>query len=144
MSPEVAALRAHWQLAVVLDFFSVFRTELLERPFDAADLESALVDPCADPTLWGFIVSLQVELLNGCGFRVEHGELFRRRKRRHTDKDQGLMIRDNSWAWVTNRVICEWWRTLTEKRSSEASKPPFAPPMRRRGAEGRTRHPGTN
>ena len=51
------------------------------------------------------------------------------------------MIRDNSWAWVTNRVICEWWRTLTEKRSSEASKPPFAPPMRRRGAEGEDKAP---
>ena len=73
--------------------------------------------------------------------RVEHGELFRRRKRRHTDKDQGLMIRDNSWAWVTNRVICEWWRTLTGKRSSEASKPPFAPPMCRRGAEGEDKAP---
>jgi len=134
-SPEVAALRAHWQLAVVLDFFSVFNTELLEKPFDAADLESALVDPCADPHLWGFIVNTQVELLNGCGFRVENGELFRRRKRRHTDKDHGLMIRDNSWAWVTSRVICEWWRTLTGKRSNEASKPPFAPPMRARAEE---------
>ena len=141
VAPEIAALRQHWQLAVVLDFFSVFRTEFLERPFDAADLESALVDPCADPTLWGFIVSLQVELLNGCGFRVEHGELFRRRKRRHADKDHGLMIRDNSWAWVTNRVICEWWRTLTGKRSSEASKPPFAPPTRQRGAEGEDKAP---
>ena len=63
VAPEIAALREHWQLAVVLDFFSVFREEFLDRPFDAADLESALVDPCADPTLWGFIVSLQVELL---------------------------------------------------------------------------------
>ena len=45
------------------------------------------------------------------------------------------MIRDNSWAWVTSRVICEWWRTLTGKRSNEASKPPFAPPMRARAEE---------
>ena len=140
VAPEIAALRRHWQLAVVLDFFSVFRTEFLERPFDAADLESALVDPCADPTLWGVIVSLQVELLNGCGFRgarrtVQAKETTPRRQGSRPD-DQ-----DNSWAWVTNRVICEWWRTLTGKRSSEASKPPLASPMRRRGAEGEDKAP---
>ena len=30
---------------------------------------------------------------------------------------------------------------MTGKRSSEASKPPFAPPMRRRGAEGEDKAP---
>ena len=125
-------LRQYWQLAVVLDFFSVFGSEVFseETRFEAADLENALVDPCSDPKLWGLVVNTQVDLLNGCGFRVDRGDLFRRRRLKASDKDNGLMVKDNSWAWVTNRVICEWWRTLTGKRSDEASKPPFAPPVR--------------
>ena len=117
VAPEVETLRQYWQLAVVLDFFSVFGSEVFseETRFEAADLENALVDPCSDPKLWGLVVNTQVDLLNGCGFRVDRGDLFRRRRLKASDKDNGLMVKDNSWAWVTNRVICEWWRTLTGK-----------------------------
>jgi hypothetical protein len=57
VAPEVETLRQYWQLAVVLDFFSVFGSEVFseETRFEAADLENALVDPCSDPKLWGLV-----------------------------------------------------------------------------------------